>query len=522
MRSSIAPVLAVAFFAAACADDPAVVPQPEKDAGKTDAPVVTDDAPSAVDVGVRVDAGGPPNDVADDRSTPIDRVEADAPAPPIDAPIVADAGAADAGVADAGVADIGVAPVDAPSPDAPPAVDAGTDAGVAADAQSPADGGAAPATGFAPTGTGWVVPEIGLTDGPYVTDSATGVRWWSLLDLDGDGRADLVQTGDPTRSGGYVFGAGTAAPTWRFYRNTGAGFATTAAAWSVPDIGLSDGPYTPSSATGVRWWSTFDLDGDGRPDLVQTGDPTRTGGYVFGAGTATPTWRYYRNTGTGFAATPTAWSVPDIGLTDGPYATASATGVRWWITLDLNADGRPDLVQTGDPTRTGGYVFGAGTATPSWRVFANTGTGFATTGAAWATPNIGLADGPYTAASATGTRWWTTLDATGDHRPDLVQTGDPARTGGYVFGAGTASPSWRVFANTGTGFAAAAGAWATPDIGLADGPYATAAATGVRWWSTLDLNGDGRIDLAQTGDPTRTGGYVFAGTPRTWRVFLGR
>ena len=37
---------------------------------------------------------------------------------------------------------------------------------------------------------------------------------------------------------------------------------------------------------------------------------------------------------------------------------------------DIDGDGRPDLVQTGDPARTGGYVFGAGTATPgSWRVF---------------------------------------------------------------------------------------------------------------------------------------------------------
>ncbi len=302
------------------------------------------------------------------------------------------------------------------------------------------------------------------------------------------------------------------------------GFSATGS-WPVPASGLSDGFYTSSSATGTRWWALLDMDGDHLPDLVQTGDPARTGGYVFGAGTATPYWKVFRNTGSGFALTAINWPVPDIGLSDGPYVTFSATGTRWWSTLDLDGDGRPDLVQTGDPARTGGYVFGAGTATPYWKVFRNTGSGFAATATTWATPDIGLSDGPYTTSSATGVRWWSTMDMDGDRRPDLVQTGDPARTGGYVFGAGTATPSWKVFSNSGSGFARAATSWSTPDIGLGDGPYVTFSATGVRWWSTLDMNGDGRVDLAQTGDPSRTGGYVFpaaGAAPGSWRVFLGR
>ncbi|MFO0610157.1 MAG: VCBS repeat-containing protein [Polyangiales bacterium] len=379
-------------------------------------------------------------------------------------------------------------------------------------------------TGFSTAAVAWTLPDIGLSDGPYVADIANGTRWWSTFDIDGDRRPDLVQTGDPTRTGGYVFGAGTATPTWRVFRNTGTGFATTAVAWTLPNIGLSDGPYTANIANGSRWWSTMDMDGDGRPDLVQTGDPARTGGYVFGAGTATPTWRVFRNTGTGFAATATAWALPNIGLSDGPYTANIAEGVRWWSTMDLDGDGRPDFVQTGDPARTGGYVFGAGTATPTWRVYVNSGAGFATTATAWALPNVGLSDGPYTANIANGTRWWSTLDMDGDRRPELVQTGDPARTGGYVFGAGTATPTWRVFANTGAGFATAASSWALPDVGLSDGPYTASIANGTRWWATLDLNGDRRADLVQTGDPTRTGGYVFgAGTAvNTWRVFVGR
>lgn len=151
---------------------------------------------------------------------------------------------------------------------------------------------------------------------------------------------------------------------------TPAGGFSAAGSWPVPASGLSDGFYTSSSATGTRWWALLDMDGDHLPDLVQTGDPSRTGGYVFGAGTATPYWKVFRNTGAGFALTATNWPVPDIGLSDGPYVTFSATGTRWWSTLDMNGDGRVDLAQTGDPARTGGYVFPAvGAAPGSWRVF---------------------------------------------------------------------------------------------------------------------------------------------------------
>ncbi len=379
-------------------------------------------------------------------------------------------------------------------------------------------------TSFSTTATTWSVPNIGLSDGPYATTVATGTRWWSTFDINGDGRPDLVQTGDPTRSGGYVFNANTPTAAWRVFLNTGTGFSSTPTMWTVPNIGLTDGPYTTNIATGTRWWSTFDIDGDRRPDLVQTGDPTRSGGYVFNANTPMASWRVFLNTGTGFSTTATPWTVPNVGLSDGPYTANIATGTRWWSTFDIDGDGRPDLVQTGDPTRSGGYVFNANTPSASWRVFLNTGTGFSTTATTWPVPNVGHTDGPYTANIATGTRWWSTMDLDGDRRPDLVQTGDPTRSGGYVFNANTPMASWRVFLNTGSGFATTGTSWPAPAVGLTDGPYTTAIATGTRWWVTLDLNGDGLADFAQTGDPARSGGYVFGsgGSTHTWRVSLGQ
>jgi len=279
--------LTLLALAAGCAD-PAPDPTPPDDV-PLDGAKPADAAPDATDA-------SSPDATADDASSdaaadaaPDVAADASSDAAPdvtIDAP-TADA-ALDATLdtsSDAAIdASLDASPDAAPdaSPDAAP--DAAPD--VATDAPA-GDGGVA--GGFSPTAAGWVVPPNGLSDGFYATALANGTRWWTLADMNGDGRPDLVQTGDPARTGGYVFGAGTATPTWRVFRNTSTGFATTATAWAVPNIGLNDGPYTASIAAGTRWWATLDLNGDRRADLVQTGDPARTGGYVFGAGAAVNT-----------------------------------------------------------------------------------------------------------------------------------------------------------------------------------------------------------------------------------------
>ncbi|MFO0627969.1 MAG: FG-GAP-like repeat-containing protein [Polyangiales bacterium] len=335
----------------------------------TDVPPAVDsvapaDAATPQDV---VDAGGavdvPTVDVPTVDVPTVDVPTVDVPTvdvPTVDVPTV-DVPTVDASSLDASFVDVPV--LDGSAVDGPPSDSGARDAGTG-DAGGDA-GGTTP--GFAAE-VAWRVPPNGLSDGFFTAGQAEGVRWWSLLDLNGDGRPDLVQTGDPARSGGYVFGAGTSTPTWRVFLNTGTGFATTATSWPVPNIGLSDGPYTTNIATGTRWWSTLDLDGDGRPELVQTGDPVRSGGYVFNAGTPGMGWRVFRNDGARFGAGGLV-GVPSNGLSDGFYTASIATGTRWWITLDLNGDRRADLVQTGDPARTGGYVFGAGGTNLSWRVF---------------------------------------------------------------------------------------------------------------------------------------------------------
>ncbi len=58
--------------------------------------------------------------------------------------------------------------------------------------------------------------------------------------------------------------------------------------------------------------SVFDINCDTRPDLVVTDGRLPNGflrGTTPGAGTASPHWNVFLNTGTGFASTPIAWPV---------------------------------------------------------------------------------------------------------------------------------------------------------------------------------------------------------------------
>ncbi len=220
--------------------------------------------------------------------------------------------------------------------------------------------------------------------------------------------------------------------------------------WTVPNVG---GSYTQTgfnvAATndGNKQWVTFDIDGDGLVELVQTADPTT--GKVWGAGTAAQSWKVYKKDGWGFSQTPIIWPVPDSGHIDGFDSATGGGAGRQWVTLDLDGDGKPDLVQTSIPSAN--KVWGAGTSSPYWKLYRNLGAGFATTATNFAVPDGG-ADGFFAITSGSSNRYWTLLDLDGDARLDLVQTADPAT--GDVWGAAplqrggtgkSSTPYWKVF-----------------------------------------------------------------------------
>ncbi len=377
--------------------------------------------------------------------------------------------------------------------------------------------------GFEASARRWAVPESGLADGFFAASWLSGARGWALLDLTGDGRPDLVQTSDPEAEDGRI-PRDADGPHWRVFEGGRDGFAPTATRWPVPESGLPDGFFAAFQTLDARAWITLDLTGDGRPDLVQTADPARPGGFV-AADAEGAFWRLWENTGRGFAPEARRWSVPESGLSDGFFAGYMGWDARHWGLHDLDGDGRPELVQTGDPSRPGGFAW-RDEAGPFWRVWRAAGaSGFEGTPSRWAVPESGLPDGFFAAswhAAAPDTRFWTLRDLDGDGRADLTQTADPAAAGGAVW-RDPEGPSWRVFPGRDGGFGPAE-RLAIGDSGLPDGFFATATASNppagpARFWFLADLEADGRPELVQTADPERAGGFAWRDAEGpSWRV----
>jgi hypothetical protein len=283
-------------------------------------------------------------------------------------------------------------------------------------------------------------------------------------------------------------------------------FADGSTAWPVPEAGWTEGFHSATSVASYYHWSTFDIDGDGALELVQTADPASQ--QVLG-GTINPHWRVYDNTGDGFASTYSEWSVPTPGWTDGFHSVSNATSYYRWFTIDIDGDGAPELVQTSDEST--GYVFG-GSSNPHWRVYDNTGSGFAPGFVEWAVPSAEWTEGFNSLDDASR---WSTMDIDGDGAPELVQTSD--YNTGAVFSAGI-EPQWRVYDNMGNGFGTGFIPWRVPQSDLPDGISSSASASGYGMWATINIDGDPAPELVLTSDPD-TGDVWGAGAEAHWRVY---
>ena len=389
-----------------------------------------------------------------------------------------------------------------------------------------------PASAFADAALTWATPDGGYDQSGFNGfnqvgggDYDPGENYWTTMDLTGDGRPDLVVTA----VGGVQFGA-PGDRSWQLFANTGDGFAKEPSYWLTPDGGynqsgfngfnqVAGGDYDP----GENYWSTMDLTGDGKPDLVVTAE----GGVQFGA-PGDRSWKVFVNNGTGFDKEPTYWLTPDGGYNQSGFNGFNQIaggdydpGENYWTTTDLTGDGKPDLVVTSEA----GVQFGA-PGDRSWKVYVNNGAGFDKEPSYWLTPDGGynqsgfngfnqIAGGDYDP----GENYWTTTDLTGDGKPDLVVTSEA----GVQFGA-PGDRSWKVYVNNGTGFDKEPTYWLTPDGGynqsgfngfnqIAGGDYDP----GENYWVTTDLTGDGKPDLVVTAE----GGVQF-GAPgdRSWKVFV--
>lgn len=377
---------------------------------------------------------------------------------------------------------------------------------------------------------------------------------WSLIDMDGDYKSDLVVTASRTGAFYQQFGLGTS-PYWKVYLNNGNGFNNSPVNWPTPTGGdISSG--TPlgfirtsangSNETNSENWSTFDINNDNLPDLVVFSRYTVFTKEQFGVGSS-PYWKVFLNTGTGFSTSPISWSTPTGGYYDGSGNLLGFTQLfsgicnnqqcQRWSTQDINGDDLPDLIIPSERSGFAHYQYNVGT-TPYWKVYINTGSGFSTTPVNWSTPNggaysgttfLGFNETSSTGCSFTGCISWALQDINGDDLADLVVPSEKniLQT---QFGAGS-NPYWKVYLNTGTGFSSSPFNWTTPTGGYYDGSGNSLGYiylfSGIcnnqqcQYWSTQDINGDDLPDLIVPGERTGFAHYQYnVGTTPYWKIHI--
>lgn len=164
--------------------------------------------------------------------------------------------------------------------------------------------------------------------------TALNLPAWDLLDLDGDGPADIVVTQ-------VCADASVGSDHWRVQRGSADGFAA-AVEWPVPTAAGA----TSTAAEASDCWTSpvhflADLDGDARPEMVAP----------VACGASGSDWTVWRNEGAGFAAVPDTPAGPLYlnFYVDRPERTTvdCAAGERAWTLADADADGWADLTLTG-------------------------------------------------------------------------------------------------------------------------------------------------------------------------------
>ncbi len=254
--------------------------------------------------------------------------------------------------------------------------------------------------------------------------------------------------------------------------------------------------WTPSTSDRARTFQLGDVNGDGRSDLVIPYDAAGTLGLAVYTSNGATQALSSDQVMTGASSTALAWLSGDVNA-DGKHdvvqawdnagalglntylsngsgyalsssnaaAATSSTSVAW-LSGDVNGDGRTDVVQLRD----------AGAGALGIHTFLSDGTGLA----------AAIVQTPAGATSAAVK--WLAADVDGDGRTDLVQVVDAASVASVV-----------IHRSTGAGFAS------LPPASLGVPVAATS-------WLVGDVNGDGLSDLIQAGLSAGAGVRTFGST----------
>ncbi len=201
-----------------------------------------------------------------------------------------------------------------------------------------------------------------------------------LVDMNGDGLLDLVQTQFPNGN------------PWHVWLNAGSGFATT-----PENVNAAQNVISFRTATALIV-GTFDINGDGLPDQVMS-QPDSNNNY-------SGYWQVWLNSGRNIDDIE-QWALPQVGSWKSIQESTGEPQDFKRELFDINGDGLPDLVETA------GWTAG----NPYWQVYLNRGNGFAQTPQPWtASPFTYIRDG----SSGGGQTTRDTFDIDGDGMVDFI------------------------------------------------------------------------------------------------------
>ena len=175
----------------------------------------------------------------------------------------------------------------------------------------------------------------------------------SIMDFNADGLTDLVKSDGNN--------------TWHFYPGTRGGILSTPTppTWAGPGHSNLEAQTDGSGGTTVKVKrETIDLSGDGIPDYIDS-DQLSGGG----------TWQVYLGQRTysagvwswGFSSTATLWTAPEAKVGESTLGSFLVPGSIVKEALDINGDGRPDLIK---------QVYDSQAQVNRWQIYLNTGSGF--------------------------------------------------------------------------------------------------------------------------------------------------
>ena len=281
--------------------------------------------------------------------------------------------------------------------------------------------------GFNATAIQWNIPAV-LDDDEYRLADA----FHTVIDMNGDGKPDLIDSENQATNGELDVFFNGQQKYWKVYLNTGTGFSPTAVQWNIPAV-LDNDEYRVS----YTLHTVIDMDGDGKPDLVDTeNEATNNNPDVFYNGQQ-KYWKFYKNNGAGFNTTATQWNIPAV-LDNDEYMIAS----NLHTVIDMDGDGKPDLIDSeNEATNNNPDVFYNGQQ-KYWKVYKNNGNGFNLSPLQWNIPAV-LDSDEYMVSYTLHT----VIDMNGDLKPDLVDTENEATNNNPDVFFNGQQKYWKVYLN---------------------------------------------------------------------------